>query len=278
MDEKDDMDYNLTVNNPHNISENIVGEHLKDFDSCLVLAHFKGHTSGGFGGTIKQLSIGFASRAGKSFIHSGGYSRNYKECWAHRAQQIDFTSAMADAASTIVDYFKYKKGIAYINILANISTKCDCAGASAPEPKIRNIGILASLDPVAIDQACYDLIYNENTEGSEAWINQAERLLALNTLKVAEEEHHMGTRDYNLIEVDGEEPSSDGDTSETSSDSDTTKPDEDGKKNDLVLYIAVPVASVILIALIIFIIIKIKKKKEKDSNLLDDELGETVPE
>ena len=124
----------------------------------LVLAHFKGHGMGGFGGAMKQLSIGFASRAGKSHIHSGGYTRNYLETWDHKAPQEDFTAAMADAASTVVDYFKNNGGIAYINVLANISKVCDCGGTAAPAPKIRDIGILASLDPVAIDKACYDLI------------------------------------------------------------------------------------------------------------------------
>ena len=101
-----------------------------------------------------------------------GYTRNYKETWSYKASQLDFTAAMVDAASTIVNYFKNDGGIAYINVLANISTMCDCGGTAAPTPKIRNIGILASLDPVAIDKACYDLIVKENNTGSHEWINQ----------------------------------------------------------------------------------------------------------
>ena len=161
MDENEENDIILNVTKPHNITKNYVGEHLYDYNSCLVLAHFKGHPMGGFGGAMKQLSIGFASRAGKSYIHSGGYTTNYLEAWTHKATQKDFTAAMADAASTVVDYFKNNGGIAYINVLANISKVCDCGGTAAPPPKIRDIGILASLDPVAIDKACYDLIVRE---------------------------------------------------------------------------------------------------------------------
>ena len=246
MDENENNDYKLNVKNHHNISENIVGEHLKDFDSCLVLAHFKGHTMGGFGGAMKQLSIGFASRAGKANIHSGGYTTEYEDCWNHEAAQFDFTSAMADAASTIVDYFKGKGKIAYINVLANISTMCDCGGKLAPPPNISDIGILASLDPVAIDQACYDLIYNEHTIGSEKWVNQATRLLALNTLKVAEE-LGIGTRDYNLIDVDKEE------------------------EKNYTWYIVIGVIGFVVIVAIIGVIVyyfKIKKSPEKEGKLV----------
>ena len=246
MDENEANDYKLNVKNHHNISENIVGEHLKDFDSCLVLAHFKGHTMGGFGGAMKQLSIGFASRAGKANIHSGGYTTEYEDCWNHEAAQFDFTSAMADAASTIVDYFKGKGKIAYINVLANISTMCDCGGKLAPPPNISDIGILASLDPVAIDQACYDLIYNEHTIGSEKWVNQATRLLALNTLKVAEE-LGIGSRDYNLIDVDKEE------------------------EKNYTWYIVIGVIGFVVIVAIIGVIVyyfKIKKSPEKEGKLV----------
>jgi len=225
MDKNETNDFNLTIKNHHNISQNIVGENLRDFDSCLVLSHFKGHPMGGFGGALKQLSIGFASRAGKANIHSAGYTTDYKDTWFHTANQIDFTSSMADAASSIVDYFKSKGNIAYINVLANISTMCDCGGKWAPAPKIRDIGILASLDPVAIDQACYDLIVNENTTGSEEWIAQSDRLIGLNTIK-ASEELGIGTRDYNLIDVDDEQ-SSDTDTPEPITDTTEPEPSSD---------------------------------------------------
>ena len=196
---------------------------------------------------MKQLSIGFASRAGKSHIHSGGFSQDYKECWKHRASQYDFTSAMADSASTVTKYFKDKGGIAYINVLANISLKCDCSWVSAPKPEIRDIGILASTDPIAIDKACYDLILKENNNGSKEWIKQAETKLALNTLKVGEEKG-MGTQDYNLIDVDN--------------------------KNDLwyVYYIIIPVAALIVIGIVIVgIVMYIKKRKSLN---VDDKEGQ----
>ena len=223
MDEDPENDFNLTVNNPHNISENIVGGHIKDFDSCIVLAHYKGHAMGGFGGALKQLSIGFASRAGKANIHSGGYTTDYNITWAHEALQKDFTAAMGDAASTIVEYFKKKGEIVYINCLVNISLYCDC-GVGAPAPRIRDIGILASLDPVAIDKACYDLINKENTTGSQTWIQRANNKLALHTLEVAED-HGIGTMEYNLINVDEDEPETD--TTEPGKDTDTTEPGKD---------------------------------------------------
>ena len=248
MDAIPENDKTLKVENGNNITENFVGEHLYDFDSCLVLAHFKGHAMGGFGGAMKQLSIGFASRAGKANIHSGGFTTNYNETWSHKAEQLDFTAAMADAASTIVKYFKSKKGIVYINVLANISTHCDC-GNKAPAPRVRDIGILASTDPVAIDRACYDLILKENTNGSNAWKDWADERLALHTLEVAEK-HNIGTQDYNLIEVEFD---------------------------DLwyVYYIIIPVGAVLIIGLIITLII-IKVRKGKKEKLLDENKDENA--
>ena len=152
---------------------------------------------------------------------------------------------MADAASTIVDYFKGKGKIAYINVLVNISRVCDCGGKRAPPPNISDIGILASLDPVAIDQACYDLIYNEHTAGSEQLINQSTRLLGLNTLKVAEE-LGIGSRDYNLIDVDKEE-------------------------KNYTWYIVIGVIGFVVVVAIIGVIIyyfKIKKSPEKEGKLV----------
>ena len=248
MDENNDTDFSLNVTNSHNISENYVGQHLTDFDSCLVLAHFKGHPMGGFGGAMKQLSIGFASRAGKAYIHSGGYTQNFVDCWNNKASQLDFTAAMADAASSVVDYFKSKGGIAYINVLTNISTVCDCGGTRAPKPKIRDIGILASLDPIAIDKACYDLINEEDNTGSHEWIDQSKRLEGLNTLIVGEKKG-MGSQDYNLINID----------------------------NDLwyVWYIILPVIGLIIIGVVIGLVFYFKKKgKDKNDKLVDDDENE----
>ena len=205
MDEDETQDISLSISNYNMISENFVGQHLLEYDSSLVLAHFKGHTMGGFGGALKQLSIGFASRAGKTYIHTAGKTKDYTQIWQNTANQLNFTASMADAASSIVQYFRSKGGIAYINVLANISVSCDCTGKRAAVPKIRDIGILASLDPVAIDKACYDLIENEHTEGSEDWKKRADNKLGLNTLDMAEI-LGIGNQDYNLIKID-EEPS-----------------------------------------------------------------------
>ena len=267
MDENEENDIILNVTKPHNITKNYVGEHLYDYNSCLVLAHFKGHPMGGFGGAMKQLSIGFASRAGKSYIHSGGYTTNYLEAWTHKATQKDFTSAMADAASTVVDYFKNNGGIAYINVLANISKVCDCGGTAAPPPKIRDIGILASLDPVAIDKACYDLIVRENTEGSKDWINQSETLLGLNTLKVAED-IGMGTQDYNFINID------DGDSSDGSSDGTSDNKENDkNKKNNTLLYVLLGVGGAIVIAAVIIIVVVVQRKKKSEKIDMPEQAG-----
>lgn len=243
MDENESDDFILPIQNHKNISHNIVGGHLKDFYSCLVLAHFKGHAMGGFGGALKQLSIGFASRAGKSNIHSGGFTTNYTETWSHRAEQKDFTSAMADAASSIVKYFRERGGIAFINVMSNISIRCDC-GTGAPDPKIRDLGILASLDPVAIDRASFDLIIKENTEGAHEWIENSDSRLGENTLNVSEE-LGTGTQEYNLIYID----------------------DDDDGKNYLfwLILILVIVFALIAIGLTIYFIWK-KKSKPKVEN------------
>ena len=252
MDEDPTQDFNLSIPNPRNISNNIVGGHLNDFNSCLVLAHFKGHAMGGFGGALKQLSIGFASRAGKSNIHSGGYTTNYTETWSHKAEQKDFTSAMADAAWSIVDFFKKRGGIAFINVMSNISIRCDC-GVGAPEPKIRDLGILASLDPVAIDRACFDLIIKENTDGAHEWIDNSNSLLGENTLNVSEE-LGTGTQKYNLIYVDDE----DGD-------------DDEGKKFNYLWFIFIPGAVIILVA--IGLVVYFLYKKKSSTQMKDGSLG-----
>ena len=200
MDENPSDDFELKIENFQKIPKNIVGGRIKEFDSCIVLSHFKGHSMGGFGGALKQLSIGFASQAGKSYIHSGGKTNNWREVWSKLASQMDFTTAMGDAAYSIVKYFRDKGGIAFINVMANISRSCDCAGSSAPAPRIHDIGILASTDPVAIDRASFDLIKADNSEGVNDWLSNSNRLLGENTIDVAEE-MGAGTQDYNLIRV-----------------------------------------------------------------------------
>ena len=215
MDENPEEDINITLSKHNKINVSYAGKHLEKYDSCIVLSHFKGHGMGGFGGALKQLSIGFASRSGKTWIHTAGKSLNYSELFVKKASQLDFTASMADAASGIVNYFKNKGGIVYINVLANISIDCDCAGTRAKEPKIHNIGILASTDPVAIDQACYDLIQKTKDEGTQAWLDRVSNLEGLNTIDSAVK-LNIGTKDYNLIKLDGDDDETDGKTGSSS--------------------------------------------------------------
>ena len=213
MDENPSDDFELSIPSSHKITKNIVGGRLKEFDSCIILSHFKGHQMGGFGGALKQLSIGFASQAGKAYIHSGGTTSNWRETWSNTASQKDFTSSMGDAASSIVKYFRERGGIAFINVMSNISISCDCAGSSAPAPRIHDIGILASTDPVAIDRACLDLINKDGSEGVSEWLTNSNNKLGENTIKAAEE-MSAGTQEYNLISIDDNNTNIDYDTDE----------------------------------------------------------------
>ena len=212
MDENPDNDIELTVKNPQKLNHNYVGGRITEFDSILVLSHFKGHQMGGFGGALKQLSIGFASQKGKTVIHTAGQYTDWSHAMRDAANQEDFTASMADAASTIVDYFP-KGQIGYISVLANISTSCDCAGASAPAPRIKDIGILASTDPVAIDKAGLDLIRSNVDEGTNAFLSQVTNLKGENTVTVAER-IGIGSQDYNLITVEGNSDGNNGDNND----------------------------------------------------------------
>ena len=201
MDEDSSQDISFNVE-PHNkISVTYAGKNLEKYDSCVVLSHFKGHGMGGYGGALKQLSIGFASTQGKTWIHTAGASLDYKDLFPKRASNEDFTASMADAASAIVKYFKSKGDIVYINVMVNISLSCDCAGTSAPAPKIRDMGILASTDPVALDMACLDLIKATSEEGTQEFLDQVTNLDGENTIYKAEA-LGIGTTKYNLIDVD----------------------------------------------------------------------------
>ena len=264
MDEDPKNDINRTVNNPAKIQNNIVGGRLEEFDSCLVLAHFKGHGAGGFGGSLKQLSIGFASQAGKANIHTAGVTTKWQDMFTYWASQENFTSSMGDAASTIVKYFRGKKGIAFINVLANISLYCDCSGDGAPEPRIKDIGILASTDPVAIDQASLDMLRTYTDEGTFQLLEQIKFLKGENTIHIAEQ-HGIGKREYNLIDVDEH------DDEPTDSDSDSDKGSDDPKENDSEkksLYIVIGVLAAVGVALIIaLIVVCCVRKKKLDTNV-----------
>ncbi len=190
-------DMELKIPNGKVIKENFVGKNLKNYDSMLVLSHFKGHPMGGYGGALKQLSIGVASSQGKSWIHSAGKTKDQTILWDNLPEQNKFLEAMADSASSIVEYFKGK--IVFINVMCNLSVDCDCC-AKAEDPCMKDIGILASLDPIAIDQACIDLIYHSKDPGRDHFVQRVERKNGIHTIEAAQE-LGFGTREYERIDV-----------------------------------------------------------------------------
>lgn len=180
------------------IKENHLGKNIVNYDSMLVLAHFKGHPMGGYGGALKQLSIGCASAAGKALIHSGGASSSNILAWKKHAKQDSFCEAMADAAASVVRHFSGK--IAYINVMKNLSVDCDCV-AVAEDPCMKDIGMLASLDPVAIDQACIDLIYAAKDDPGQAhFLERVESRHGVHTIEAAAD-LGIGSRSYELTEI-----------------------------------------------------------------------------
>ena len=188
----------LEIPNGKIIKENYVGKNIDNYDAMLVLSHFKGHPMGGYGGALKQLSIGIASSNGKSWIHSGGVLKDQTNLWSNIAEQDRFLEAMADAASSVVNYFK--GNVVYINMMVNLSVDCDCC-AVAEDPCMADIGILASTDPIAIDQACIDLIYNSQDKGRDHFVARVERQNGIHTIEAAAE-LGFGTREYDLINID----------------------------------------------------------------------------
>lgn len=193
MDEEG-PDMILPIPNGKQIKENYVGKHLSNYDSLLVLSHFKGHPMGGYGGALKQLSIGVASSYGKAYIHGVGKPENI---WT--ADHDSFLESMADAASSIVEYFK--GNAVYINVMKNMSVDCDCC-AVAEDPCMKDIGILISLDPIAIDQACLDLVYAAKDDPGQAHL--LERIESRNGVLTVEASAKLGfgSREYELIEVE----------------------------------------------------------------------------
>ncbi len=188
----------LPIPNGKVIKENYVGKDLENYDSMLVLSHFKGHAMGGYGGALKQLSIGCSSSDGKTWIHTAGKAKHQEELWGNLPEQDRFLEAMADAASSVVDYFG--DNIVFINIMKNISIDCDCDG-NAEAPCIADIGVLASTDPVAIDQACIDLVKNSGDAGIEHFFERVNSRHGTHTIDVADE-LGIGTKEYELINVD----------------------------------------------------------------------------
>lgn len=185
-------DLELAVPNGRSIQKNFVGKDIDNYDSMLVLSHFKGHPMGGFGGALKQLSIGCASSYGKAYIHGAGEP---EKIWT--ADHDSFLDAMADAASSVAEYFKDKT--VFINVMKNMSVDCDCC-AVAEDPCMADIGILASLDPIAVDQACLDLVYASDDPGRDHLVERIESLNGVRTVESAAA-LGFGTREYELVEL-----------------------------------------------------------------------------
>ena len=185
-------DLELAVPNGRSIQKNFVGKDIANYDSMLVLSHFKGHPMGGFGGALKQLSIGCASSYGKAYIHGAGEP---EKIWT--ADLDSFLDAMADAASSVAEYFKDKT--IFINVMKNMSVDCDCC-AVAEDPCMADIGILASLDPIAVDQACLDLVYASDDPGRDHLVERIESLNGVRTVESAAA-LGFGTREYELVEL-----------------------------------------------------------------------------
>ncbi len=185
-------DLELAIPNGKRIQKNFVGKDIADYDSMLVLSHFKGHPMGGYGGALKQLSIGVASSAGKQYIHGAG---DMEAFWT--SDHDSFLESMADAASSVVDYFK--GNIVYVNVMKNMSVDCDCC-AVAEDPCMKDIGILVSLDPIAIDQACLDLVYASDDPGRDHLVERIESQNGVHTIEAAAELGY-GSREYELTEL-----------------------------------------------------------------------------
>ncbi|MCI9049267.1 MAG: DUF362 domain-containing protein [Coprobacillus sp.] len=191
LDEEGEVE--LQVKNGMQLKVNYVGDHIHHYDSMLVLSHFKGHPMGGFGGALKNISIGLASSYGKAYIHGVGVP---EDMWT--SDHDSFLESMADASQTIIDYFK--ENIVFINVMCNMSVDCDCC-AVAEDPAIADIGILCSTDPVALDQACLDLVYKSNDPGKEHLLERIESRNGVHTVEAAAQ-IGVGNREYELICLD----------------------------------------------------------------------------
>lgn len=186
-------DKSLEIPDGFMIKKDYVGKHIDNYDSMLVLSHFKGHPMGGYGGALKQLSIGVASSYGKAYIHGAGKP---EDLWT--ANHDSFLESMADAAYAVHNHFK--GNVVYINVMKNMSVDCDCC-AVAEDPCLKDIGVLISTDPIAIDRACLDLVINSNDEGKEHFLERVNSRNGMHTIEVAEK-HGFGTTNYELIDID----------------------------------------------------------------------------
>ncbi len=194
-------EFKIPVNNGKHLEYDIVGEHLKNYDSILNLAHGKGHMMGGFGANLKNQSIGIASRNGKAYIHSCGHTEDPDTCWSAQHEQIDFIESMAEAAKAVADYLKSEnKPIVYITVMNFLSVDCDC-DANQSDPVMSDLGIVASLDPVANDQAFIDMVWASTEDGSEKLRERVDRQVGRHITEYAES-LGLGSTQYELVNID----------------------------------------------------------------------------
>lgn len=189
----------LTVSNGYHLPYDIVGKDFDNYDYMLVLSHFKGHQMGGFGGALKNISIGIASTDGKTFIHTAGKTANHEELWGNLPEQDDFTESMADACQGVVNHIG-KRNVAFINVANKLSVDCDC-NAHPAAPQMGDLGIFASLDPVAVDRACVDAVYNSTDPGKVHLIERIESRKGTHILDAAEH-NGLGTQKYRLVVIE----------------------------------------------------------------------------
>lgn len=197
MDEEGDMP--IPVENGFHLKDDYVGTHLKNYDSILVLSHFKGHAMGGFGGALKNISIGIGSSNGKAWIHTAGKTKNPEELWYNLPEQDDFLESMADASKGVINYMG-KENMVYINVANNLSVDCDC-DSNPHAPEMADLGIFASIDPVALDQACYDAVVNAKDPGKAALIERMNSRHGIHTVEAANQ-LGLGNREYEIINID----------------------------------------------------------------------------
>ena len=197
MDEFDEMD--LPVESGFHLTRDIVGAHFADYDSVLVLSHFKGHAMGGFGGALKNISIGTASMRGKANIHTAGVTTEAAQLFNNLPQQDVFLESMADACKAVIRY-KGAENMVYINVANRLSVDCDCDSDPA-EPEMADLGIFASADPVALDQACYDAVKQSSDSGKAALIERMDSLHGIHTVEAAAQ-HGLGSRAYTVVSLD----------------------------------------------------------------------------
>lgn len=196
-----DGEIEIPVKNGKHLEVDIIGKNFENYDSMLNLAHFKGHPMGGFGGALKNQSIGIASAAGKAYIHTAGKSRDVATLWEYTAPQDDFLESMAEAATAVADYMReQEKPIVYINVINNLSVDCDCV-ATPEAPCMADIGIAGSLDPVALDQACIDMIWNSDDPGRDHFVERVERQNGRLIIDAAAR-LGLGSKDYELVKLD----------------------------------------------------------------------------